>query len=105
MIISKLTYNQQLLEVNQRMAYQAVLDNDHDLGITETDLHEAQAPLKTSIRGPAQDDWERQRKYFENVPTDIVRRTFKHTTQLGVLPPSSHLQRQFKSPNPALNLH
>ena len=23
----------------------------------------------------------------------------------GTLPPSSHLQRQFKSPNPALNLH
>ena len=51
------------------------------------------------------EDWERKRKYFENVPADIVQRTFKHTTLIGTLPPSSHLQRQFKSPNPALNLH
>ena len=50
-------------------------------------------------------DWERKRKSFGNVPADIVQRTFKHTTQIGTLPPSSHLQRQFKSPNPALNLH
>ena len=36
---------------------------------------------------------------------DIVQCTFKHTTQIDILPPSSHLQRQFKSPNPALNRH
>ena len=45
------------------------------------------------------------RKYFGNVPADTVRRSFIHTTQIGTLPPSSHLQRQFKSSNPALNLH
>ena len=45
------------------------------------------------------------RKYFGNVPAETVRNTFKHTTQIGTLPPSSHLQRQFKSPNPALNLY
>ena len=39
------------------------------------------------------------------MPADTVRRTFKHTTQISTLPPSSHLQQQFKSPNPALNLH
>ena len=39
------------------------------------------------------------------MPTDIVRRTFKHTTQIGILPSYSHLQRQFKSPNPTLNIH
>ena len=50
-------------------------------------------------------DYERMQKYFGNVPADIVRRNFKHTTQIGTLPPSSHLQRQFKSPNPALIIH
>ena len=35
----------------------------------------------------------------------MVCNTFKHTTQIGTLPPSSHLQRQFKSPDPALNIH
>ena len=51
------------------------------------------------------EDWERMRKYLGNVPADMVCNTFKHTTQIGTLPPSSHLQRQFKSPNPALNIH
>ena len=45
------------------------------------------------------------RNYFGNVPADMVRNTFKHTIQIGVLPPSFHLQRQFKSPNPALNIY
>lgn len=75
MLKSELEYNQCLLDVNQCMVYQGVLDNCHDVGITETDLHEAQAPLKPSIRRLAQCNWERQRKYFENLPAGIVRRT------------------------------
>ena len=31
--------------------------------------------------------------------------TFKHFTQHGVLPLSSHLKKRFKSPNPALNIY
>ena len=45
------------------------------------------------------------RKYFGNVSADIVWGTFKHTTQIGTLPPSSHLQWKFKSTNPVLNIH
>ena len=45
------------------------------------------------------------RKYFGYIPVKIVSNTYKHSTQHGVLPPSSHLQKQFKSPNPLLNLH
>ena len=41
MLKSELEYNQCLLEVNQCMAYQGVLDNCHNVGITETDLQEA----------------------------------------------------------------
>ena len=68
---SELAYDQRLLEVNQRISYQRVLDNCHDVGITETDLHDAQEPLKSSIRRPVRDDWKR-RKYFGNVLTYIV---------------------------------
>ena len=78
--------------MNQRLAFQGVLDNCHDVGITETELQEAQAPLNPSIRRPAMEDWEK-RKYFSNAPADIVRCTFKHTTQVGTLPPSSHFQQ------------
>ena len=31
--------------------------------------------------------------------------TYKHSTQYGVLPPSSHLQKRSKLPNSILNLH
>ena len=90
---SEMEYNQQVIERNQRLAYQGVSDNYKDVGITEAELQKAQAPLKSSIRRPEIEDWERMRKYFGNVPANSVRRTFKHTTQIGTLPPSSHLQR------------
>mmetsp|Transcript_41755 Transcript_41755/g.46612 ORF Transcript_41755/g.46612 Transcript_41755/m.46612 type:complete len:242 (+) Transcript_41755:2105-2830(+) len=102
---SKFQYDKYVIERNQRLAYQGVLDNCEDVGITEAELHEAQAPLKPTTRRPEPIDYVRMRKYFGHVPADIVRRTFKHTTQIGTLLPSTHLQRQFKSPNPALNLH
>ena len=102
---SELQYDQQVMERNQQLVYQGLLDNCNDVGITETELQKSQAPLKPSIRRPGMEDWERMRKYFGNVVANIVRRTFKHTTQIGTLPPSSHLQQQFKSLNPALNLY
>ena len=80
-----------MIEMNQRLAYQGVLDNCKDVGITEAELQQAQAPLNPSIRRPELEDWEKKRKYLGNVPADIVQRTFKHTTQIGTLPPSSHL--------------
>ena len=69
------------------------------------DLKEAQTPLKLSIWPLAVEDWERMKKYFGYVLAKIVRNTYKHSTQHGVLPPSSHLQKRFKSPNPLLNFH
>ena len=105
MFHSELLYDQHVIERNQRLAYQGVLDNCEDVGITEAELHEAQASLKLTIRRPETLDYDRMRIYIGHVPAVIVRRTSKHTTQNGTLPPSTHLQRQFKSPNPGLNLH
>ena len=102
---SEMEFDRQIIEQNNRLAYQGLLDNCEDVGITKAELQEAQAPLSQGIGRPEQQEWERMRKYFGNVPAKTVRNTFKHTTQIGTLPPSSHLQRQFKSPNPALNLH
>ena len=93
------------LERNKRLAYQGKIDELEDVGITEAELHQAQAPLKPTVRRPDPQDYERMRKYFGHIPADIIRQTFKHTTQIGILPPSTHLRRRFKSPNPALNLH
>ena len=90
---SKMEYDQQVIERNQQLAYQGVLDNCKDVGITEAELQEAQVPLKSSNRRPEIMDYERMKKYLGNVPANIVRRTFKHTTQIGTLPTLSHLQQ------------
>ena len=78
MFHSKLLYDQHVIERNQRLAYQGVLDNCEDIGITEAELQEAQAPLKPTIRRPETLDYDRMRKYYGHIPADIVQRTFKH---------------------------
>ena len=74
-LCSEMEYNQQVIERNQRLAYQGILDNYKDVGITEAELQKAQIPLKPSNRRPEMMDYERMRKYLGHVPTDIVRRT------------------------------
>ena len=102
---SKMEYDRQMIERNQQLAYQGLLNNCSDVRIIKAELQEAQALLKPSIRQPEMEDWERMRKYLGNVSADIVCNTFKYTTQIGTLPPSSHLQQQFRSLNPSLNIH
>ena len=102
---SEIDFDRQVMERNCPLAYQGLLDNCDDVHITEAEVQAAQAPLTQGIRRPEAQNWERMRKYLGNITADTVRNTFKYTTQIGTLPPSSHLQRQFKSPNPALNLH
>ena len=87
------------------MAHQGFIDKCSDYNVFEADLEEAQLSLKSSIRPPAVEDWERMRKYFGNIPAKIVCNTYKHSTQHGGLTPSSHLEKWFKSPNLLLNLH
>ena len=69
-------FDQQVMERNYRLAYQGLLDNCDDVGITEAEVQAAQAPLKQGIRRPAVEDWERMRKYLGNVLAfqDIVDR-------------------------------
>ena len=55
-LCSKMEYDQRVIEMNQRLTYQGVLDNCKDIGITETELQEAQAPLNPSIRQPDMED-------------------------------------------------
>ena len=97
---SEIEYDQQVMERNQRLAYQGLLDNCNDVGITEAKLQEAQAPLKKGTRQPGMEDWKRMRKYLGNVPADMVCNTFNHTTQIGTLPPSSHLKTTIQVSKP-----
>jgi hypothetical protein len=36
---------------------------------------------------------------------DAIKKTFEHTTQLARMPMSTILEKQYKSPNPTLNMH
>ena len=71
-LYSEMEYDQQVIEWNQRLAYQGVLDNCKDVEIIEVELQEAQMPSKPSNRRPEVMDYERMRKYLGNVPADIV---------------------------------
>ena len=98
-------FDEQLLKDNRCLVHQGMLDSCEDYFVSAADLVEAQEPLKPNIRPHTDEDWKQKRKYFRNLPDAKIRCTFKHITKLGVLPPSSHLQKRFKYPNPALNLH
>ena len=56
MLRSELEYDQQITKTNQQLKFQGVLENCHDVGITESELQEAQAPLNPSIRRPVIED-------------------------------------------------
>ena len=87
------------------MAHQGILDEYSDYNVYEADLKEVQEPLNRSIRSPAVEDWETMRKCFGYITANIICNTYNHSTQRGVLLPSSHFQKRFKSPIPLLNLH
>jgi hypothetical protein len=39
------------------------------------------------------------------LPIDAIKKTFENTTKLACMPMSTILKKQYKSPNPALNVH
>ena len=50
-------------------------------------------------------DYEALRPNFAWQSTDTVKRTMESTTQYAHIPMSTHLQKHYKSPNPAMNIH
>jgi hypothetical protein len=45
------------------------------------------------------------RPQFGCLSTDVIKKTYEHTTQYDRIPSSTILKRTFRSPNPALNVH
>ena len=69
---SEMEFDRQVIERNCQLAYQGLLDNCEDVGITEAEVQAAQEPLKQTTRKPDGTDWERMRKYLGNVPAATV---------------------------------
>jgi hypothetical protein len=49
-------------------------------------------------------DYDALRPRFTWLPTDIIKRTFKVTTQYAWMPLNTVLRKHFKSPNPVVNV-
>jgi hypothetical protein len=49
-------------------------------------------------------DYDALRPRFAWLPTNIIKKTFKVTTQYARMPLNTILRKQFKSPNPAVNV-
>lgn len=72
--------------------------------ITASDIQQEMAPVKPHITQPSLIDFEAQRPFFGWLLLENVKQTFQHCTCHMRLPPSVHLQKRFKSPNPDANL-
>jgi hypothetical protein len=49
-------------------------------------------------------DYHQLRPNFGWLPIDTIRKTLQNTTQMAKMPMSDHLRKQYKAPNPALNV-
>ena len=68
---------------------------------TDTILYQVQAQeIKTREPG-----YEALRPYFGGLPLDVIKKTYKYTTQFARMPMSTVLKKHYKSPFPANNVH
>ena len=81
----------------------------HRTANVENHVTEASQALSIAIHArevhTREPDYIALRPHFGYNSEDIVERTFQATTQLGRLSSATHLKRQYRSPNPALNVH
>jgi hypothetical protein len=59
-------------------------------------------PKVTTKRNP---DYNQLRPFFGWLSSDLIKKTFEHTTQYARLPTGTSLKKAFKSPHPALNVY
>jgi hypothetical protein len=76
-----------------------VCSADTDPGTDTRPSHHG--PLKVS---EARRDYDALRPRFAWLPTDIIKKTFKVTTQYAWMPLNTILRKCFKSPNPVVNV-
>ena len=85
-----------------RIIYHSFLDSCLEYNISASDIHDSVVAPRHTVASDI--DFESKRKYFSYLPIDVIKATFKYTSQCMKLPPSTHLQKRFRSPNPGANL-
>ena len=91
-------------DTTRRLIFQGTIDNCEQYDININDIATVMTPLQPRMTAPSAIDYESKRKYFAHLPADVVKLTFKHTSQNMKLPAASYLHKMFKSPNPSANL-
>ena len=91
-------------DMTTRLVHQGILDNCKMYDINAGDLETALDPILPRISKPSLIDYEAKRPWFAFLPADNIKRTLQYCTQMCRLPPSTHLQKRFKSPSPGGNL-
>jgi hypothetical protein len=69
----------------------------------DTDILDTPTSSQTLI--PKTNDFQKLRRLFGWLFTDIIQKTFEHMTQCARLPTANMLKKAFLSPNPALNIY
>jgi hypothetical protein len=73
-------------------------------GNTDPDVHTCPSHHRPRKVLEAPRDYDALRPRFTWLPTDIIKKTFKVTTQYAQMPLNTILRKCFKSPNPAVNV-
>jgi hypothetical protein len=89
-------------DTTSRIIYHSFLDSCLEYNISASDIHDSVVAPRHTIALDI--DYESKRKYFSYLRVDVIKATFKYTSQCMKLPPSTHLQKRFRSPNPGANL-
>jgi hypothetical protein len=85
-----------------QIIYHSFLDSCLEYNISASDIHDSVVAPRHTIASDI--DFKSKRKYFSYLPIDVIKATFKYTSQCMKLPPSTHLQKRFWSPNPGANM-
>ena len=87
-----------------RLIHQGIRDTCATYNINAGELETALHPILPRVSKPSLIDYESKRPLFAYLPVENIKRTFRYCTQMMRLPPSTHLQKRFKSPSPGGNL-
>ena len=67
-------------DLEARCFYAGTLEDCADYGISQADFHES-LPISPRITTPLETDYEAMKPFFCGLPTDVIKATFKNTSQ------------------------
>jgi hypothetical protein len=79
--------------------------HETELGMTSEGTHPEPTPSVPTVIPKREHDYDQLRHFFGWSASDLIKKTFEHTTQYARLPAGTLLKKAYMSPNPALNVY